>query len=380
MKKIAVVTGTRAEYGILRSLIHEINQNKNFELILVVTGSHLSKNHGMTIKEIIKDGFKISSKININQKGDESIDSTKAMGKAIIEFAKFFNKFNPHMNIILGDRYEMFASAIAAYQMNIPNVHIHGGDVSGGLDEYTRHAITKISNIHFAATKKSSERIKKMGEKSKYVFHTGSLGIDEILKKKITKKHELEKKYNMKLDGENILLVQHPVTTESKKTEKQISETMEAILKINKNTIIIGPNSDSGHKSIQKIIKKKIRGNNIIKIYNNVPRQDFLGFLNNCGVLIGNSSSGIIEASMFKIPVVNIGTRQKNREHGPNVINVKEFSRKTIEIAIRKALYKNKSKLKNSKIYGDKKVGEKMINILKKINVDDQLMKKGLTY
>ena len=377
-KKITVTTGSRAEYGILRSLMYEINHNKNFELLLVVTGSHLSKNHGMTIKEIINDGFKISSKININPKGNESFDSTISIGKAVIEFAKFFKKSKPDINIILGDRNEMFASAIASYQMNIPNVHIHGGDKSGGLDEYTRHAITKISNVHFTATKKSSQRIKKMGERSENIFHTGSLSIDEILNDNITKKQELEKKYNVELSQDNILLVQHPVTTENKNVEKQISQTLQAILKIKKNTIIIGPNLDIGNKLIQEKIKKVSKNNHMIQVYDNIPRQDFLGFLKNCKVLVGNSSSGIIEASLFKIPVVNIGIRQKNREHGPNVINVKEFSKKEIEIAIKKALSKNK--LKISKIYGDKVVAKKIMNILEKINVDEELMKKGLTY
>lgn len=379
-KKIAITTGSRAEYGILRSLIHEINQNKNFELLLVVTGSHLSKNHGMTIKEIIKDGIKISSKININPKGQESFDSATSMGKAVIEFAKFFKKSKPDINIILGDRYEMFASAIASYQMNIPNVHIHGGDRSGGLDEYTRHAITKISNIHFTATKMSSERIRKMGEKSKTIFHTGSLAIDEILNHNITKKQELEKKYKIKLNGKNILLIQHPVTTENENVQKQISKTLQAILKIKKDIIIIGPNSDTGNKFIQKKIKEVSKNNNNVKVFDNIPRQDFLGLLNNCGVLVGNSSSGIIEASLFKIPVVNIGVRQQNREQGPNVMNVKEFSEKKIEIAIKKAFSKNKTELKISKIYGNQRVAKKMINILEKINVDEQIMKKELTY
>jgi len=219
-----------------------------------------------------------------------------------------------------------------------------------------------------------------MGEKSKNIFHTGSLGIDEILNNNITKKLDLEKKYNLELNKEIILLVQHPVTTENKNVEKQISETLQAIVKMKKNTIIIGPNSDAGNKYIQEKIKKVSKNNNLIKIYNNVPRQDFLGFLNNCKVLVGNSSSGMIEASLFKIPVVNIGIRQKNREHGPNVINVKEFSKIKIGIAIKKALSKKKKELKISKIYGNQKVSKKMINILEKINVDEELMEKGLTY
>ena len=377
---IAVTTGTRAEYGILRPLLHEINQNKKLGLLLVVTGSHLSKDHGMSIKEIINDRFKITIKINMKQNGNDPFDSTISIGNAISDFAKFFRKFKPDINVVLGDRSEMFASAIAAYQMNIPNAHIHGGDKSGGLDEYTRHAITKISNLHFAASNNSMKRIKKMGERSKYVFQVGSLSIDEILKKNVTGKKELEKKYTMKFSGDEILLVQHPVTTENYNVKKQIAETLIALSKFKKNIIIIGPNLDAGYKNIQMKIKKFVKSNNLAKMYMNVSRQDFLGFLKNCGVLVGNSSSGLIEASLFRIPVVNIGIRQKNREHGSNVINVSEFSHKKIEFAVRKALSKKRSELKISKIYGNQMVAKKICNVFEKIKLDEDLMKKELTY
>ncbi|MCV0399632.1 MAG: UDP-N-acetylglucosamine 2-epimerase [Nitrosarchaeum sp.] len=378
-RKIAVTTGTRAEYGILRPLLQEITKNKKLELLLVVTGSHLSKKHGMTVKEIESDGFKITSRIKIDQKCDTLFDSTIAMGKLVSSFAEFFRKFKPQINVVLGDRYEMFASAIAAYQMSIPNAHIHGGDKSGGLDEYTRHAITKISNIHFAATKKSAERIKKMGECPKNIFYTGSLSIDEILNKNITKKETLEKKYDITLTQKSILAVQHPVTTEVSNVNKQISETIQALSKIKTDIIIIGPNFDAGNKLIFEKMKRFKEKNPNVKFFSNIPRQDFLGFLENCGVLIGNSSSGIIEASLFRIPVINIGSRQKNREQGPNVINVSEFSHEKIKRAILSALDKRRSDLKISKIYGNQKASKKISNILEKINLDS-IIKKELAY
>ena len=184
MKKrnIVVTTGTRADYGILRPVLDEIKNSKKLDLRLIVTGSHFSKEHGMTVNQIKKDGYEIAAKINMIPKKDSQFESTKILGEAIISFSKIFKKLKPDINLILGDRDEMLASAIAAYHMNIPNAHIHGGDKSGGLDEYTRHAITKLSNIHFAATKKSANRILQMGEKSEFIIHTGSPSIDEIVK------------------------------------------------------------------------------------------------------------------------------------------------------------------------------------------------------
>ena len=274
----------------------------------------------------------------------------------------------------------MLASAIAAYHMNIPNAHIHGGDKSGGLDEYTRHAITKLSNIHFAATKNSAKRILQMGEKSKFIFHTGSPSIDQILKNKITKKIELEKKYKIKITGNEILLLQHPVTTELDETEIQIIETLNAIVKLKKRTIIVGSNLDPGNDIIYKNLIKSADRYDFIKFYPTLPRNDYLGFLKNCGVLVGNSSSGIIEASFFKKPVVDIGTRQRFREKGPNVIGVKYFSQKSIFNAIVKALKLKSNKLKYSSIYGKSNVSKKIIKHLERIKLNRELLQKQITY
>jgi len=338
-RKISVTTGTRAEYGILRPVIKSISKSKKLKLFLIVTGTHLSKKHGFTVNEIKKDGFKIYKKINLVPKKDTNYFVSQSLGNGVISFSKIFKKLKPDINLILGDRTEMLASALAAYHLNIPNAHIHGGDKSqGGLDEYTRHALTKISNIHFAATKNSYNRILKMGEKSDNVFLTGSPSIDEIVENKISTLNELESKYKIKIRGNEIILIQHPVTTQTNLSKKQITNILKAIIKIKNQTFALGPNSDAGNKPIFETLTSYSSKYNFIQLYKTIPRRDFLGLLKTCGVLVGNSSSGIIEASYFDIPVVNVGIRQKGRERGKNVIDVEKEESNLIQKAIKKAL------------------------------------------
>lgn len=382
-RKITVTTGSRSEYGILRPVIHEISKSKKLELYLIVSGMHLSRKHGLTVNEIKYDGFKIHETVNMLPEGDSTFYMSKALGKGVLEFSTIFNKLKPDINIILGDRDEAFASALAASHMNIPNGHIHGGDkTKAGIDEYNRHAITKISNLHFAATKKSKERIIKMGENRKFVFITGSPSIDEVVKHNITSKKDLEKKYNICFTGKELILLQHPVTTQSESTKNEILSTLRAIVKLNRTTIAIFPNSDAGNTSIFDAIDKYSKKFQFIHSYPSLPRSDFLGMLKNCGALVGNSSSGIIEASYFRIPVVNIGIRQNSRESGKNVINVSSFSTKSIYLAITKALKMHSIRripLKNQ-IYGSGIASKKIVQILEKTNLNKQLIQKQINY
>ena len=381
IRKISITTGTRSEYGLLRPLIEKISQDKNFQLYLIVTGMHLSKKYGLTIREIKNDGFKISAKINMIPNGDSMIAMSDALGRGIVNFSKVFKKIKPDINIILGDRDEAFASAIAASHMNIPNAHIHGGDKSkAGIDEYNRHAITKLSNIHFAATRKSAKRILKMGENPKFIVFSGSPGIDEIKKNKISSKNFLEKKYRIRLTGKEIILLQHPVTTQVKQSSNQIKNTLDAISKTKLTTIAIAPNSDAGNKAIFNNLKMYSKKYSFIKVYKNIPRADYLGFLRYCGVLVGNSSSGIIEASYFSIPVINIGIRQDNRETGRNVTNIKNFDQKQIHSAIKKALKIKNVKNCSSNIYGDGNSSEIIIKFLSKLKINDELLQKQIHY
>jgi GDP/UDP-N,N'-diacetylbacillosamine 2-epimerase (hydrolysing) len=376
-RKITITTGTRADYGILKSVFKEIQTNKNFEMTIIATGMHFSKKHGNSIKEIQKDKFKFY-KIPHIKKNDSSYEMSLDVGKQIIEFTKIFNKIKPDINIIFGDRDEMFSSAIASYHLNIPNAHIHGGDKTmGGIDEYNRHAITKISNIHFPATKKSYDRIVKMGENPKYVFQTGSPSIDLIKENKITSKQNLEKKYKIKFSEKEILLLQHPVTTQIELVKNQIKNTIDALSEIKETVIVIGPNSDAGNKKIFDLLEKTAKNNPCFKIFPNIPREDFLGMLKNCKILVGNSSSGIIEASYFPISVINIGIRQKGRECNSNVIHV-DHSTKKIGIEIKKALKMKKMKI--DCIYGKGNASKQIVQHLEKISLNDQLIQKQIFY
>ena len=379
-KKILVSTGARSEYGILKPLLKEIQKSKKLKLILVVTGSHLSKNHGYTINEIKKDGFKIDSVIRLSHFRDKNVDISTALGKYVINFSKIFQKFQPDINFIIGDRDEMFASAIAASHMNIINAHLAGGDKSGGIDEYNRHAITKLSNIHFANTINSKKRIIKMGEDPKYVFLTGSPVVDDIFAKKITEKPVLEKKIGRKITGNEILLIQHPVTTQPKQAEKQIANTLNAIVSLKIPTFAIRPNLDSEYKKIFKKLQTFSKKYKFIDVHSSFPRSDFLGLLKNCGILIGNSSSGIIEASCFSIPVINIGIRQKGRDGDKKVIEVNNFQQGLIRKAILKATkMKNDHKLHMKSIYGDGKSSKRIAKLLEK-KYPEKISQKFISY
>ncbi len=380
-KKILVTTGTRAEYGFLRPVLKQIQKSNSLRLLLVVTGTHLSKKHGFTINEIKKDGFPINATVKMIPSGNDNFSMAIELGKGILSFTKIFKKFKPDINLILGDRDEMLASALSAYHMNIPNAHIHGGDVSGGLDEYTRHALTKISNIHFAATKQSKNRIIKMGENRKFVFFTGSPSIDELVNNKISSKNELLKKYHINFKGNEIILLYHSVTTETKFSKNQIKKILDAITPLNRKIISIFPNSDSGYDDIIKILNQFKKNHSIFELYPSLPRDDFLGMLKHSGVLVGNSSSGFIESTYLSIPVVNIGTRQNNREGGKNIINISGNSVSEIRNAVIKSLKKNNSK-KTSKqfIYGNGTSSKKIVKILKTIKINEELLKKQISY
>jgi len=379
-RKIAITTGTRSEYGILRPLLKEISKSKKLELCLIVAGMHLSKKFGMTINEIKNDGFSIYAKINMVPKGNTPFHMAQSLGMGIIQFSKIFQKLQPDINLILGDRDEPFASAIAASHMNIVNAHIHGGEVSSGFDEYIRHSITKLSNIHFAVSKKSQKRIIKLGENPKNVFYTGSPSIDEVLHGKKSSKKVLEKKYNFKINGDEILFLYHPVTTQFGESKKQIISILEGIIKLKKTTLAIAPNSDAGNKEIFNYLEKFSKKYDFIKLYPSIPRQDYLGFLQNFGVLIGNSSSGLIEGSYFDIPVINLGIRQNGRERGKNVIDVKKISSILIFKVLQNALKHRKKIIIKNNVYGNGNASKKITYILENIKLNDTLFEKQLSY
>jgi len=380
-RKITVTTGTRADYGLLKEIIRLINSSRKLELYLLVTGMHLSKKHGYTINEIKNDSFKIYKKFPMIPKKDDLFHTSFELGLGVSKFSKIFKKIQPDINLILGDRDEMLASALAASHMNIPNAHIHGGDrTRAGLDEYNRHAITKLSNIHFTATKKSKKRVIKMGENSKHVMFTGSPAIDQIKQKQITSKTNLGKKYDLNLKNDFFLLVFHPVTTQSHLAKGQIKKILDSLIKFQQIIVAIMPNSDAGNTGIFSELKIYSKKFPFFHQFKNVPRNDFLGFLQNTSLLVGNSSAGMIEASYFPIPIINLGIRQEGREHGKNVINIEKIETKEITCAIKAILEKKNRTFKINQLYGNGTASKKIIAFLENVKIDDNLISKQISY
>jgi len=379
-RKILYISGTRADYGSMRETLFSINRHPKLKLEIIVTGMHLMSEFGKTINEIKKDGFKIHE-INATYNKDNKESMAIFMGRFIQLLSQKIKKIRPDIILLLGDRAEMLAGAVVGAYLTIPVAHIRGGEVTSTVDEVARHAITKLSCIHFSATKESAERVIKMGENPKRVFVVGAPGLDVILNKRLFSKKEIEKKYKLKLSKPFLLVLQHPVTTEIKNSRKQIRETLEAIKELGFQTIIIYPNADAGGREMIKTIER-YRKYSFIKIYKNLPHAEYLSLMKIASVLIGNSSGGIVEAPSFHLPVINIGTRQEGRERAKNVINV-NYDKKEIIKAIKRAIGdKNfKEKLKKCKNpFGGTKTSVKIVNVLSRIKINQELLQKKITY
>ena len=382
MRKVAVVTGTRAEYGILQPVLRAIEESPELKLLLVVSGMHLSREFGYTLNQIKRDGFRIAAKVPMLLPGDTSAAMAESVGRGVVGMSRTWERLRPDIILVLGDRVEPLAAAIAGAYMSIPIAHIHGGDSSkGGLDESARHAITKFAHIHFPATKLSAERIIKLGEDDWRVHIVGSPAIDTILNEPLLPGEALARQFELDISQPLLLLVQHPVTTQVPEAAGQMRETLSAISELGYPTIIIYPNSDAGGRSMIEVIKQ-YEGHPFIKIFKSLPRKQYLSLMKVASVLVGNSSSGIIDAPSLGLPVVNIGIRQEGRERGKNVIDVKHDKQEIIR-AIKQCL-EDKHFLdevkKRENPYGDGKAGQRIADILAGLEITPQLIQKKITY
>lgn len=381
-RKICVVTGTRAEYGIFYPVLEAIKTSSDLELYLIVTGMHLMKEFGYTVKEIEEDGVSIYQRIEIAQIEDTGKAMANSVGKAVTELANCFDRLQPDIVVILGDRGEMLAAAVAANYLNIPIAHIHGGEISGHVDGLMRHAITKMAHIHFPATPESKSRIIKMGEEPWRIFQVGAPALDRILNQSLPAEAELRKKYLLSKDKPFLLVVQHPVSIESNEAGGQMEITLEAVIEVGLPAIAIYPNADAGGREMISVIKKYALNCDLIKLIANASHEDYLGLMKISAVLVGNTSSGIIEAPSFRLAVVNIGIRQEGRERSTNIIDV-PHNKKAIVQAIKKALYDQKfrEKVKSCKNpYGDGHASERITKVLEIIKLDKKLFQKKMTY
>ncbi|MFB5166834.1 UDP-N-acetylglucosamine 2-epimerase [Parageobacillus toebii] len=375
MKRVAYITGTRADFGRMYYTLKEIEKNSNLELLLIVTGMHLSEDYGLTIQEIEKE-FKVSAKVDMLISNDEGSSMAQSLGLAIINLTQVLKIIKPDILLLLGDRGEMLAGAIAAAHMNIPIVHIAGGDVSGTIDESIRHAISKFSHFHLTSTKEHAERLMSMGEEPHRIKVVGAPDLDAIKHMCFLDKDTLSERLKVKLDSKFLILAFHPVTTELKDLENQFYETIEAIKEIGLQTIIIQPNSDAGNQIIRRILAKEYSDK--FFIYNNIPYREFLSLLSHASVLVGNTSSGIIEAPSLGVPFVNIGNRQQGRMRAKNVIDVPP-NKKNIYQAIEKALNDQQflsTVKKRENPYGDGYAYKRITDFIINLKIDKNIFSK----
>lgn len=378
MKKICVVTGTRAEYGLLYWLMKEIEADKGLQLQLIVTGMHLSPEFGLTYKEIEKE-FKIDKKIEMLLSSDTPIGISKSMGLAQISFAESYEELKPDIVVILGDRYEIFSATSAAMIAKIPIAHLHGGETTeGAFDESIRHSITKMSHLHFTATEEYRNRVIQLGEHPSRVSNIGGLGIENIKRLKLLTKDEFEKSIEFKLNKKNILVTFHPVTLENSTAKEQFKKLVDAIDELeDTNIIFTKANSDTDGRVINKMIDEYVIKNSHKSIgFTSLGQLRYLSALQFVDAVVGNSSSGLAEAPSFKIGTINIGDRQKGRIKGDSVIDCFP-NKKSIKEAFDK-LYSIKFQniLSNTyNPYGDGCASQKIIEILKNVNFDNILKK-----
>lgn len=383
MKKVLVVTGTRAEYGLLYWTMKEIENDDELELQLVVTGNHLVNNYGYTVEQIKKDGFKIDEEIDMIVNSEKKSSIAKSMGIEMIQMAQCFERLKPDILLILGDRYETFVAATCAMTMNIPIAHMNGGESTEGLvDEQIRHAITKMSHIHLTGAEYYKDRIVKMGEELWRVYNVGQAGIENVKRLKLLNRERLSKELEINFNKKTFLITYHPVTLDIENIEDQIGSLLKAISKFDAYYIFTYPNADFGSNIVIDKIDKFVKENNNAFIFYSLGQKRYLSLLKYVDVMIGNSSSGIIESPIFKVPVVNIGDRQKGRLRNNNIIDV-GYSEIDIYNGVHKCLYNNEFKrnLNNiENLYGDGNTSKKIVSILKSINLDKQLLFKRLTY
>lgn len=374
MRNILIITGTRAEYGLLQSTIAGIQKSKKLKLSVLVTGMHTLKKFGRTINEIKKDGVSISAVVPVK----ENDSMVTALSKEITGIEKYCNQHRPDIILVLGDRDEAFAGAIVGSHLGIPVAHIHGGDFTGTIvDGLIRNAITKLAHIHLTASKQSYKRVQNMQENPKNIFLVGAPGLDLLESAPLQTRSVLAKELQLHPDRPWVLFLMHPAVFDKTPLKDQIYNSLKALSQLKEHEkIIIYPNSDTGSEIFVAEINKYQKDSSC-HVFPSLSRNQYLSLLDTVEFLIGNSSSGMIESTFFNLPTINIGGRQEHRERGQNVIDV-GYEMKNISNAIvlaRSVEFKKRLK-KVSSPYGDGQAGKKIVKILETIELQDIVRNK----
>lgn len=376
-KRICVVIASRANYARVKSVLSAIRAHRDLELVLVVSGSATLYRYGSVVDRIREDGFKVNAECLIQIEGDSPEAMAKSTGLGILELSSVFARLQPDTVLTVADRYETMSTAIAASYMNIPLAHSQGGETSGSIDESVRHAITKLSHIHFPATVRASRNLIQMGERPEYVFKTGCPSIDLLCSLEPGLPSQLTSNVygvGAELDFEQDfgLVVQHPVTTTYLDAEKQVRETLSAIDSLGLQGIWLWPNIDAGSDRISKLLRsyRETAKDLKIRFVRNFSPEDYARLMRQASVIVGNSSSGLREGAFLGIPAVNIGDRQRTREHAENVVSV-PYDRELIASAIQRQVYSGR--YPRSDLFGDGRAGERIADVL--ADVEPQVQK-----
>lgn len=377
-KKICVVTGCRAEYGILYWLLREIKKDPGLQLQVIATGMHLEKKFGFTYKKILNDGFKIDARVDMELKDDTEEGVTRSAGLGIIGFSRAYRRLKPDVVVLSGDKFEILAAASAALLSRIPIAHIHGGEITeGAYDDPIRHAVTKMATIHFVAHRDYARRIIQMGEDRKFVFNYGAPGLDNIKRSKLLDKEKLENELGVKLGRDTALATFHPVTMEKGKASGYIRNLVKALDDTHLKVIFTMPNADPENKVIFREIERYVKKNpKKARAFKSLGQEMYLSLMKYTSLMVGNSSSGIVESPSFRLPVVNIGIRQKGRLRAKNVIDSKEdykSIRNAIDRALSRAFVSSLNKLKNP--FGNGTASKRIKDRLKVVNLHNHIKK-----
>jgi GDP/UDP-N,N'-diacetylbacillosamine 2-epimerase (hydrolysing) len=368
-RKICFFTGTRAEYGLLKNLMLAIRDDECLHLQIIASAAHLSHEFGFTLKEIIADGFLVDEKIEMLLSSDTNIGMGKSIGLGIISYSEALNRLKPDLIFILGDRFEAFACAAAAVTQKIPIAHIHGGEITeGAIDEYFRHAITKLSCLHFTTTAEHRVRVIQMGENPDHVFNVGALGVDAILRQKVLSRSSLEKSLCFKFNKKNLLVTYHPVTLSKKSSKHELTALFSALDTLDQTTIIFTKsNADPGSRLINMLIDEFAAGRpKTVFTFLSLGQLRYGSCMRYVDGVVGNSSSGIIEAPSLKIGTINIGDRQKGRLHAESVIHCKNSGKAILHAFDVLFSDEFKKTLKGTiNPYGDGTAPEKIVAIVK---------------
>ena len=376
MRSIIYVSGTRADFGLMTSTLKQMVDDPGLDVSVCVTGMHLSAKFGDTVKDIEESGIRVCGKIPVELEEASGAAMAKSIGHELIGMVDLFTQEQPDLVLVLGDRGEQLAGALAAIHLNIPVVHIHGGERSGTVDEPVRHAISKLAHYHLVATEGSRERLVRMGECEEHIFVTGAPGLDGLKETAQRSRQNLCDQYDLDAQQPVALVLFHPVLQEAAEAAEQTRQLMDALKQDSLQKIVLMPNADAGGSAIRETLEG-YRDQPGVRLIVHLPRTDFISWLAQADVMVGNSSAGIIEAATFGLPVVNVGSRQAGRERSGNVVDVSQDSA-SIRKAVAQAL--KHGKLTVSNIYGDGQAGARIVEKIKQLDLGGELLKKSNTY